>query len=174
MSQTPLADELGRISRDEFARYLQEFRPVEQQTINSLGEASVGKAMDASQGDAIRSRASLERMRERYGTALIPSAAQGETRRSNLAGVTGALTVGNMAGDFDRDNKRQTLAGLMNVGQQVRQQALGGFGSAAGMEGTRASTNSANRAAYTAQKSQQQSQMTSSAASLAAMAMFAM
>lgn len=172
MSQTPLADELGRISRDEFERYLNEFRPVEQQVIGSLGESTVGASMDAAQADAVRSRASLERMRERYGTTVTPAAAAGEARQQNLGLTLNTVTAGNLAADADRDNKRQTLAGLMNAGQSLRQNALNGFGSAAQMEGARASANSANKAAYTQQKSQQRTQMIASAASLGAALLF--
>lgn len=146
-SDTPLADEMARISRDEFDRYLREFRPTEQDTIASLNDSTVGVSMDAAQGDAVRARASLDRMRERYGVSLDPTQAAGEVRQSQLSGALGTLTAGNTAADFDRDNKRQTLAGLVNVGQELRNQAMGGMGSAAGMEGTRASNDSANKIA---------------------------
>jgi hypothetical protein len=172
-SQTPLADELARISRDEFDRYLQSFRPTEQKTIESLNDSTVGKSMDAALGDAVRSRASLERMRERYGVDVTPSQAAGEARQNALSGALGTLTAGNTAAQFDQDNRRQTLAGLLNVGQGLRQQALGSFGSASQMEGARASANSANRNAYTQMKAQQKAQMYQGAASLGAMALTA-
>jgi hypothetical protein len=171
MSKTPLADEMATISRDEFNRYLTEFRPLETKTIASLDDSSVGKSMDAAQGDAMRSRASLTRMRERYGVDIDPTQQGGETRQNSLSGTLGQLSAGNNAAGFDRDNKRQTLAGLMNVGQSLRQQAMGGMGSAAGLEGARASANSANKNAYTQQKAADKSAMLSSAASLGMMAL---
>lgn len=171
MSQTPLADEMARISRDEFDRYLREFRPTEQATIESLNESTVGKSMDAAQGDAVRTRASLERMRERYGVGVTPMQAAGEARQNALSGALGTLTAGNNAADFDRDNKRQTLAGVLNVGQNLRQQAMGNYGSAAGLEGARASADSANKSAYTQQRAANRSQMIGTAASLGMMAM---
>lgn len=151
-SQTPLADELGRISRDEFNRYLQDFRPVEQEVISSLDNATVGKSMDAAQGDAIRARESLARMRERYGTTVTDAQAAGEGRQNALSGALGTLSAGNTAYLADRDNREQTLAGLMNTGQIIRQQALGNWTSAAGSETQRANTNLANVSAYKQQK----------------------
>lgn len=171
-SQTPLADELARISREEFDRYLREFRSTEQKVIGSLGESTVGAATDAAQKDAIRSRETLNRMRERFGVSVDPTIAAGEARQARLSDPLNALTAGNNAADFDRDNKRQTLAGLLNIGQGIRQQALGGFGSAAGMEGARVANDSANRNAYTQQKAANKAQMISSVASLGAMALF--
>lgn len=170
MSQTPLADELARISRDEFDRYLREFRPTEQAVINSLQESTVGSSMEAAQGDAIRARAAMERMRERYGTQLSTAQAAGEDRQNALSGVLSTLSAGNNAADFDRDNKRQTLAGLLNVGQGIRQQALGGFSSAAGMEGSRVAADSANRNAYQQQKAGNRQAALGAAASLGMMA----
>lgn len=171
MSKTPLADEMARISREEFDRYLQEFRPTEQATIESLNNSTVGASMDAAQGDAVRARASMDRMRERYGVGLDPMQQAGEARQNALSGVLGSLTAGNMAADHDRDNKRQTLAGLLNVGQEMRQQALGGMGSAAGMEGARVSANSANKAAYKQQQAGNKQAALGAAASIGMMAM---
>lgn len=151
-SQTPLADELGRISKDEFDRYLQDFHPVEQEVIRSLDNATVGKSTDAAQGDAIRARESLARMRERYGTTITHAQAAGESRQNALSGALGTLSAGNNAYLADRDNREQTLAGLMNTGQIMRQQALGNWTSAAGTETQRANTNSAAQSAYKQQK----------------------
>lgn len=173
MSQTPLADELARISREEFDRYLTQFRPLEQSTIDSLDEATVGRAMDDAQGDAVRARASLARMRERYGVGTDPLQAAGEARQNALSGVLGRTTAGNQAILADRDNTRQTLAGLLNQGQALRQQALGGYGSAASLEGQRASADSAARSSYTQQKAANKAQTYQSAASLGAMALTA-
>lgn len=168
-SDTPLADEMARISRDEFHRYLREFRPTEQDTIASLNDSTVGVSMDAAQGDAVRARASLDRMRERYGVSLDPTQAAGEVRQSQLSGVLGTLTAGNTAADFDRDNRRQTLAGLVNVGQELRNQAMGGMGSAAGMEGTRAANDSANKIAKKQQDSANRNAAIGAVATVAAM-----
>ena len=172
-SQTPLADELARISRDEFDRYIQDFRPLEQTTIDSLKESTVGQSMDTAQKDAVRSRASLARMRERYGADVTPTQAAGEARQQALGGTLNTLTAGNTAYLGDRDRQKQTLAGVMNVGQQLRQQALGNFGSASQLEGARTSADAANKAAYKQQQSQQKAQTYSAAASLGMMAMMA-
>lgn len=170
MSKTPLADEMAQISRDEFDRYLREFRPTEQDTIASLNDSTVGASMDAAQSDAVRTRASLERMRERYGVGTSPMQAAGEARQNALSGALGTLTAGNNASDFDRDNRRQTLAGLLNTGNEIRSQALGGMGSAAGMEGSRVATNSANKTAYRQQQAGNQQAALGAAASLGMMA----
>lgn len=166
MSQTPLADEMARISREEFDRYLQDFRPLEQKTVASLNDSTVGASMDASLKDAVQARESLERMRSRYGVDVTPAQAAGEARQNALSGALGTLSAGNTAAQFDKDNQRQTLAGLLNVGQVIRQQAMGGMGSASGMEAQRAAANQQNQAAYAQQKSAQKAQTYGAAASL--------
>lgn len=167
MSQTPLADQLARISRDEFDRYIKDFRPLENKAVASLDESSVGAAMDDSQTDAVRARGSLERMRSRYGVGTDASQVAGEARQNALSGALGTVTAGNQAQLADRDNTKNTLAGLLNQGQSLRQQAVGGFGSAAQMEASRSSANMANENAYTQQKAQAKSQNYQSAAALA-------
>lgn len=173
MSQTPLADEIARISRDEFQRYMDQFRPLESDLISSLDESTVGKSIDVAASDAVRARASLERMRERYGANVTPFQAAAEARQNALSGSLGELSAANNAVLADRDNRRQSLAGLLNVGQGLRQQALGNFGSAANMEGARASANQVNRAAYTQQKAANRAATIQSAASLGAAALMA-
>jgi hypothetical protein len=170
MSQTPLADQLAKISRQEFDRYLKDFRPLEQKTIDSLGKSTVAQSMEAAQGDAVQARASLERMRQRYGVDVTPMQAAGEARQNALSGALGTLSAGNTAAQFDKDNKRQTLAGLLNVGQTVRQQALGNYGSASSLEAQRVSADQANKAAYAQQKSAQKAQTYSAVASMGMMA----
>ena len=170
MSQTPLADELARISREEFDRYIRDFRPLESKTIDSLRESTVAEAMDTAQKDAVRSRASLARMRERYGTSVTPDQVAAEARQSALGTSLNAIGGGNTAYLGDRDRQKQTLAGLMNVGQELRQQALGNYGSASGLEAQRAQANASNKAAYKQQQSAQKAQTYGAVASMAMMA----
>lgn len=173
MSQTPLADEIARISRGEFQRYLDQFRPLEGDLISELDKPTVGKSIDAAAADATRARASLERMRERYGADVTPFQAAAEARQNALSSTLGQLSAANNAVLADRDNRRQSLAGLLNVGQGIRQQALGNFSSAANMEGARASADQANRAAYAQQKAANRSSAIQSVASLGAAALMA-
>lgn len=170
MSQTPLSDEIAQISREEFDRYLTDFRPLEQKTVASLDDSSVGKAMDASQSDTVQARASLARMRERYGVGTTPMQAAGEARQNALSGALGTLSAGNTAAQGDKDNQRQTMAGLLNVGQGIRQQSLGGFTSASGLESQRSATDANNKAAYKQQQSADKASTYSAVASLGMMA----
>lgn len=173
MSTTPLADQLATISKEEFERYVQQFRPLEQTTIASLDESTVGTSMDRAQTDSVTARASLERMRARYGTTTTPGQAAAEARQNALSGSLSELSAGNNAIVSDRDNKLQTLAGLMNVGGTIRQQALGNYSSASGLESARTGADAANKSSYTAQKAATQNSNVQSAASLAAMAAIA-
>lgn len=173
MSTTPLADQLATISKDEFDRYLQQFRPLEQTTIASLDASTTGASMDRAQTDAVASRAALSRMRERYGTTVTPAQAAGEARQNALSGSLGELSAGNNAVVADRDNRIQTLAGLMNVGGTIRQQAMGNYSSASGLESARASADSANKSAYTQQKTAARNNNVQAGASLAATAAMA-
>jgi hypothetical protein len=170
MSTTPLADQLASISTEEFNRYIEQFRPLEAKTIASLNESSVGTSMAAAQTDAVASRASLARMRERYGANVTPAQAAGEARRNALSASLSELSAGNNAIVSDRDNRTQTLAGLMNTGGTIRQQALGNFSSASSLEGTRSNADSANKSNYTAQKAATQNSNVQSGAALAATA----
>lgn len=169
-STTPLADQLASISTEEFNRYIEQFRPLEQKTIASLSESAEGASMASAQTDAVASRASLARMRERYGTDVSPAQAAGEARQNALSGSLGELSAGNNAIVADRDNRTQTLAGLMNVGGTIRQQALGNYSSASSLEGARVGADGANKSAYTQQKAAAKNSNMQSAASLAAMA----
>lgn len=58
----------------------------------------------------------------------------------------------------------------MNMGQTIRQQALGNYNSAASLEGARASANNSNQIAYQQQKAANRAQTTQAAVSLAATA----
>lgn len=174
MSQTPLADQLARISRDEFDRYIRDFRPTEEKTIASMNESTVGKAMDESQKNSVKARASLSRMRERYGTDVTPMQAAGEARAEALSGSLNTLSAGNTAFLADRDRKQQTMAGVMNVGQQLRQQALGNYTSAASTEAARTSADAANKSAYKQQQAAGKAQMYGTVASLGMMAAMVM
>lgn len=173
MSTTPLADQLATISKEEFERYVSQFRPLEEKTIASLDESSVGSSMAAAQTDAATARASLERMRERYGTTTTPAQAAGEARQNALSGSLAELSAGNNAVISDRDNKTQTLSGLMQVGGAIRQQAMGNYSSASGLESARTSADAANKSMYTQQKAAAQSSNVQTGASLAAMAAMA-
>ena len=173
MSQTPLADELARISREEFERYLTEFRPYEDQARASLGKSTVGQAMDTAQGDAVRARASLGRMRERYGVNVNPAQVQAESRQEALSGSLGQLTAANNATVQDRDNRLQTMAGIVENGNTLRQQALGNFSGASALEGSRVTADRQAKAQYKSQKSAERASMYQTAGSLAATAAMA-
>lgn len=177
MSQTPLADALARISQEEFQRYLTEFRPYEDQARASLDKSTVGQAMDTAQGDAVRARASLGRMRERYGASVNPMQAQAEARSEALSGSLGQLTAANNAVVSDRDNRLQTMAGIVENGNTLRQQALGNFSGASALEGSRVTADRQAKAQYKAQKSAERAstyQTVGSLAAVAAMAAFMM
>lgn len=169
-SQTPLADQLATISKDEFARYIEQFRPLETKTIASLGESTVDSSMASAESDATRARASLGRMRERYGSSVSPDQAAGEARQNALSGALGTATAGNTAVVADRDNRTQTLAGLMNVGGAIRQQALGNFSSASSAEGSRVSADTANKNSNEQAKAATKNSNIQAGASVAAMA----
>lgn len=169
-STTPLADELATISKEEFDRYIEQFRPLETKTIASLNESTVDSSMASAGADATRARASLGRMRERYGTGVTPDQAAGEARQNALSGALGTATAGNSAIVTDRDNRTQTLAGLMNVGGAIRQQALGNFSSASSAEGSRVSADTANKNSNEQAKAATKNSNIQGAAALAATA----
>lgn len=173
MSQTPLADELARISQEEFQRYLTEFRPYEDQARASLHTSTVDQAVDTAGADAIRARESLDRMRERYGVSVNPAQAQAEARSNTLSGALGQLSAANNAVISDRDNRLQTMAGIVENGNTLRQQALGNFSGASALEGSRVTADRQAKAQYKSQKSAERASMYQTAGSLAATAAMA-
>jgi len=172
-SKTPLADELARISRDEFDRYLEMYRPLEDKTIDSLNESTVASSMERAGGEQVRARQALERMRGRYGTEVNPTMMAAEARQNNLSGALNTMTAGNTAKLRDLDNQRQTLAGLLNVGQTVRQESMGNYSAASGLEGARNQANQANKAAYKQQQAANRNATIQAGATLAMAAMMA-
>ena len=170
MSQTPLNDQLARISKEEFDRYMRDFRPTEYATQQSLNEQTVGAAMDGAQQESLRARDALTRMRERYGTDVSSAQAGAEARQSGLGTTLSTLGAANTAYLGDRDRRQQGMAGLMNVGQQLRQQAMGNYGSAAGLESSRVQADMANQNAYKQQKAADKAQTYQSLASIGATA----
>ena len=163
------SNRIAKISQEEFARYLQDFRPIEDELIGKLDADTTQRSMETAQGDAVRSREALERMRERYGSAVTPEAAASEARMNALSGVLGQTTAGSSAVLADRDNRMQTLSGLMNTGNTIRQQAMGNLTAASSAESARLQANEQAKAQAKANKYNQQAAMISSAASMAAM-----
>ena len=88
----------GRVSREQFERYMRMFVPQEQKLIGSLDETQAQDAASTAQADAMRSRAALERMRQRYGTSLTGQQRQAETSQSQRATTLGALSAVNTDG----------------------------------------------------------------------------
>ncbi|WP_027589802.1 hypothetical protein [Pseudomonas sp. RL] len=172
-SDTPLADEMARISRAEFERYLADYRPLEEATISSLDESSEAAAMGRAVTDQARARSALERMRGRYGTEVNPATMAAEARQNSLSGALNTLTAGNTAQLADLDNQRQTLSGLLNVGQSLRQESMGNYSAASGLEGARHSANQANAAAAKQQRASNRNAMIQAGVSLGAAALFA-
>ncbi|MFV1943486.1 hypothetical protein VPH49_21980 [Pseudomonas luteola] len=167
MSDTPLADQLATISRDEFTRYLNTYSGTQTDLINSLDDSTVDTSVSKAQTDAVRSRDTLSRMRERYGSAQTTAAQASENRTNNLSGALGQMTAGNNAIVADQDNKVQSLQSLLGVGNTVRQQSLGNFQSASGAEASRVSTNKSISAQNKASSEANKQQAISSAAAIA-------
>lgn len=163
------SNRIAKISQEEFARYLQDFRPIEDELIGKLDADTTQRSMETAQVDAVRSREALERMRERYGSAVTPEAAASEARMNALSGVLGQTTAGSSAVLVDRDNRMQTLSGLMNTGNTIRQQAMGNLTAASSAESARLQANEQAKAQAKANKYNQTAAMISSAASMAAM-----
>lgn len=163
---SPVADEIAEIGRQDWQRYLETYRPLEQKAIDSLDDSTVEVSMDSAVTDAVRSREALERMRGRYGTSVSADQAAGEARRNSLSGALGVMTAGNNAILADRDNRNQTLASLVNYGQGMNELAMNTYNSAASMESARNAQNYANYAAYEQAKAQRRSSLLSGALSL--------
>lgn len=165
-----MSSRLAKISQEEFARYMQDFKPIEDDLVGSLDQSTVGRSMDAAQADAVRARSSLERMRERYGAGVTPDAAAAEARQNALSGALGQASAGSNAFVADRDSRMQTLSGLMDAGQTLRNQAMGNGTSAAGAESSRNQAYTAAKGQYAQQKAATQASAIGAVGSMAATA----
>lgn len=158
------------VTREQFENYMNNFVPAENKLIGSLGEDNAEAAAGGAAADAQRSRASLERMRSRYGTKLSGGQQQAEGRQSQNSQTLSTLGARNTGRQLDEDRDFNLRGTLLNIGNNLSSSATSGL--AEGATNAQARENSYDRAKaqHSAQKSQQTASTVASVASLAAMA----
>ena len=165
------AEEMGaQVTREQFERYMTDFAPVEKKLAGSLGEADPQAAGQQATQDAGRARASLDRMRSRYGASLTGGQRQAEDHQA--AGATGLSALGamNTTRQHGEDRDFNLRGGLINIGNNVNASAVGGLTQSAANASARGDAHNSAMANYSAQRSQQKAQTVSTVASLGAMA----
>ena len=153
----------GRVSREQFERYMRMFVPQEQKLIGSLDETQAQDAASTAQADAMRSRAALERMRQRYGTSLTGQQRQAETSQSQRATTLGALSATNTGRQMDEDRKFNLQGTMLNIGNNLSSSAMGGLTTSSNNANAREQSYQQAQSQY---KAQQQQQMASTVSSL--------
>jgi hypothetical protein len=153
----------GRVSREQFERYMQMFAPQEQKLIGSLGGTQAQDAASTAQADAMRSRAALERMRQRYGTSLTGQQRQAENNQSQRATTLGSLSAVNTGRQLDQDRKFNLQGTMLNIGNNLSSSAMGGLTTSSNNANAREQSYQQAQSQY---KAQQQQQMASTVSSL--------
>lgn len=161
----------GRVSREQFERYMNVFAPQEQALISTLGNTSAQDAASTSQADAQRSRASLERMRERYGTSLTGQQRAAENSANNRATTLGSLSAINTGRQLDEDRKFNLQGTMLNIGNGLSSSAMSGLTQSSNNANARQQSYDQAKAQHSAQQSQQRASTVSSIATIGAMAM---
>lgn len=129
----------AQMARDDYDRYIQDFRGFEEQLIAARDDTSL---IDQAREDAVTqrriARETQQRNLDRYGGAGLSPAQLQEQNRSlergaNLASV-GSINNARLA---QREINQATLADLINIGQGVNRNALGQMNQAAQMQSAR-------------------------------------
>lgn len=165
------AEKMGaRVSREQFERYMNVFAPQEQALIDTLGQASAQNTAGGAQANAERSRAALERMRQRYGTSLTGQQRQAETRQNQRATTLGSLSAVNTGRQLDEDRRFNLQGTMLNIGNNLSSGAMSGLTQAANNANAREQSYQQAQAQYKAQRSQQKASTVGSIVTLGAMA----
>lgn len=153
----------GRVSREQFERYMEMFAPQEQKMIDSLGENRAQDAGATAQADAARSRAALDRMRQRYGTSLTGQQQQAENSQSQRATTLGALSATNTGRQMDQDRKFNMQGTMLNIGNSLSSSSMSGLTDSSNNANARQQAHDQAKSQYKAQQAQQIGQAISTA-----------
>lgn len=166
------AEQMGaQVTREQFERYMNDFVPYEESAIGSLGDASAQQAASSSIGDAARARASLERMRSRYGTSQTAGQANAEAHQTSLSTSLGALGAVNAGRQLDEDRDYNLMGSMLNLGNNVQSSATNSLTSASANEQQRENAYQSAKASADAAQSQQNAALASTAIMAAAIMM---
>lgn len=117
----------GRVAREQFERYMQRFAPQEEAILATQSDTAGQNAGQDAQQNAQRSRAALERMRQRYGVKTSGAQQQAEASNFQRNTTLGTLAAGNMGRQMDEDRKYNLQGNMLNIGNNLQQSAQGGL-----------------------------------------------
>lgn len=137
----------GRVAREQFERYMQRFAPQEEAILATQDDAAAQDGAQDAQQNAQRSRAALERMRQRYGVKQTASQGKAEGQQFQQNSTLGSLSAGNMGRQMDEDRRFNLQGNMLNIGNNLQQSAQGGLT-------TSANNAAAREQAYQSAKSQ--------------------
>lgn len=152
------------VSRGQFERYMEDFAPQEQKLIGSLGDTKAQDAAASSKANAVRSRAALDRMRQRYGTSLTGGQQKAESNQDQRNTSLGALSAKNSGRQMDQDRAFNLKGTMLNIGNNLSSSASSGLTETA--QGASARETAYDQA-KDQHKAQQQQQAMSAAATIA-------
>lgn len=117
----------GRVAREQFERYMQRFAPQEEAILATQDGIAAQDSARGAQQNAQRSRAALERMRQRYGVKTSGAQQQAESSNFQRNTTLGSLSAGNMGRQMDEDRRFNLQGQMLNIGNSLQESAQGGL-----------------------------------------------
>lgn len=117
----------GRVAREQFERYMQRFAPQEEAILGTQDDTAAQDGAQDAQQNAQRSRAALERMRQRYGVKQTAPQSKAEGQQFQQNSTLGTLSAGNMGRQMDEDRRFNLQGNMLNIGNNLQQSAQGGL-----------------------------------------------
>jgi hypothetical protein len=138
----------GRVSREQFERYMERFAPQEQAMLSTIDDKRATQAASTANADAQRTRAALERMRQRYGTSLTSGQQNAESSQNQRSTALGALSATNTGRQLDEDRRFNLYGTMLNIGNNLSSSATGGLTNSANNAAARERAHDAAKAQY--------------------------
>ena len=141
-------DTLASISRDELKNYLAKYGKTEEELLADTNSTAIIDGAKESQALGQQVSAGMQqRTLGRYGASMTPAQQAAQQRMSSLGNAASYSGAVNNAAVDQRDRNFGLTASLMGMGKEQLNVAMGGLGSAAGMEADRESAYQRDKAA---------------------------
>ena len=132
------SDTLASISRDELKNYLDTYGKTEEELLADTNSTAIIDGAKESQALGQQVSAGMQqRTLGRYGASMTPAQQAAQQRMGSLGNAASYTGAVNNAAVDQRDRNFGLKSALMGMGKEQLSVAMGGLGSAAGMEASR-------------------------------------
>jgi len=132
------SDTLASISRDELKNYLDTYGKTEEELLADTNSTALIDGAKESQALGQQVSAGMQqRTLGRYGASMTPAQQAAQQRMGSLGNAASYTGAVNNAAVDQRDRNFGLKSALMGMGKEQLSVAMGGLGSAAGMEASR-------------------------------------